>query len=433
MKKFNLIFTVILLSIIIYAYDQSIEITGTEREKKAEKKAEDSFVNEEVERFKRQAEKKKAKGEPVEETEESVIEESQQMFRNRCQKLRDMIKKDVRDIRFYGRVVDQSTNPIPNALIPFSLTHYNIFTAYKETYFKIYTDDRGFFEITDAKGLKLSFEKPIKEGYEFAKDSRANKVYNYHLKRKHIPSPNNPVLFIMRKTPKKGLMIKVGSSFRTIKSLNCPVYSRFFADDRSFEHLTWKGKWFKEKGYFQKEAPKFKITAYPTLDINVYKIKFELLPNGLFARPDEVTQKEIDKLDYDDLTRSNMEMIPEAPKTGYQSEISVLFTNDMIKPLKEVCFIKVLATKNITLYGKFLFKIINDKSEERPYIDIINKCYLNVVGTRNLLYDDYLNCFERERIKQGDIKAQKIIEERKKYSTKEEDKQMIFNHYKLYE
>jgi len=440
MKK--IILTVVLIAIIVYAYDPSIETTGTEKEKNILKDLEQEHIDSELKIYRKSVEQKKAKGKTIDKTEQEVIDNAKASFNYKVKKTAEIIKKSTDDINFFGRVVNQSTNPIPNAIVPFKLSHYNIFTNLKRTKYKCYTDENGCFEITDARGLSLSFDKPIKDGYELTKNCRANYLYSYDRRPLHQPDPINPVLFIMRKVPEKALTFVVaGSDYIEIKTLNFPIYSRFFrfkdynVDVEKVKYrVDWRTRWFKEKGYFKIGSPKFKFTAFSTTDTNVYKITFELVPDGEFARCSEKTQKIINQVISDRWFPSTLkkEIATEAPETGYQSEMSVIFTNNMKKTLKSLYFFKVQATENQTLYGKLIFKIRSKKNKTRPYIYISQECYLNVEGTRNLLYDSNLECFEKERIEKGETKALELMEVRKNRSSKEKEKQKILKEYKLY-
>ncbi len=423
MKKIILIISVSLLAIVIYAYDSSIETTGTEKEKNFLKELEKEYINEALELYQKNVEKKKAKGETVTQTKQDVTNKTKAKFNYDMEQIATRAKKLTDDVNFFGRVVDLSSNPIANVTIPFKLTHYNIFTNLKRSQYKCYSDENGYFEITDAKGLSLSFDKPIKECYEYVWDCRAANRYNFDSRPLHYPDPNKPVLFIMRKIPEKALMIKSTAS-PTINWLEQSVYSHQLGS-------SWEEKYFKEKGYFQEKITRIKFTAHPTSDENVYKITFELEPKGEFAWPNIETQKIIDKTSYYKLADRNSEIVNEAPLKGYQPEISVIFTNNT-DTLKGLCFIKVPATKNITLYGKLIFRITNDADEPSPYINLRSTTYLNIEETRNLLYGDDLNYFEKLRIEEGEEKAKEYLEEKKKNSTLGRQKRKVADEYKLY-
>ena len=422
MKKI-IIITVVLLISVIYAYDKSIETVGTEKEKNLKKNLKQEYIDDALKMYQESLAQKKAKGETINKTEQEVIDQAIARFDYRMKKFEKIIKKDTDDVNFFGRVVDQSTNPISNVIIPFSLYHYNIFTIAKDTFYKCESDENGYFEITDAKGLRLYFEKPLKEGYELTKDCRAASGYSYNSRPLHYPDPNKPVLFIMRKIPEKALMIKSTTDI-TIKTTKKPVYDPII-------WWSWEKQYIKEKGYFSEKIPRLKFTCYPTTDANVYNIKFELEPNGEFARPNSETQKNIDKTSYYNLSNRKLEIVNEAPLRGYQPEFSVIFTNNT-DTSKGLCFIKVPATKDITLYGKLIFRITNDADEPSPYINLRSTTYLNIEETRNLLFGDDLNYFEQLRIEEGEEKALESIEKIKRNRTLGRQKQKVADEYKLY-
>ena len=457
MKKIIFIIPILLFAVIVYAYDPSIETTGTEKEKKSQTLAEQKIINRATNDFASMVKRKKKNNELIEVTKEDYIENAVRNFRKNCQKMKNLIKNESTNINFYGRVVDQSTNPIANVLIPFSLYHYNIYTARKVTFFRLYTDENGCFEIIDARGLSLSFDKPIKDGYEFAKDCKAATGYKYNRKYtpqyRHHPDPNNPVLFFMKKIPKKALIFSFGTSKK------CHSFNNFF-NDKCYSHIYTNSfsipnrttaKWFNEKGYFQGKKLKpqyrstetidnallnkpqhiqsdfaFEFAIYPTPDTNVIKIVFYLSPDVSLTLPTET--KKIDN------------PIKEAPKTGYQlSEISLLFTNGF-KHIGKTMFFKVSATTNKILYGR-LSVTINESDKNSPrlyrsirrapfYISIGYNMDLNVEGTRNLLVDRERTNYEMRCIQKGEVEAREDMERGKK--RKNEEKNRVLKYYKLY-
>ena len=453
MKKIIFIIPILLFAIIAYAYDPSIETTGTEKEKKSQTLAEQKIINRATNDFANMVKRKKKNNEPIEITKEDYIEKSVRNFRKNCQKMKDLIKNKSTNINFYGRVVDQSTNPIANALVPFTLYHYNIFTAYKNTFFKLYTDENGCFEIIDARGLDLSFDKPIKDGYEFAPNCMADTLYNYVNRPIHHPDPNNPVLFFMKKIPKKALIFSFGASKKRHSFnnfYNDKLYSHIYTNSFSIPNKT-TAKWFNEKGYFQGKKLKpqyrstetidnvlhnkpqhiqsdfaFEFAIYPTHDTNVIKVVFYLSPDASLTLPIET--KKIDG------------SVKEAPKSGYQlSEVSLLLTNGF-KHIGKTMFFKVSAATNKILYGRLLVTI-NELDKNSPrlyrsirrapfYISVGYNMDLNVEGTRNLLKDNERIYDEMLRLNYGETKVLENRERRKE--RKNEEKNKVLKYYKLY-
>ena len=453
MKKIILILTVVLIAIIAYAYDPSIETTATEKEKNLLKETEQKYVNDELEIYQKSVEQKKAKGKTIDKTEQEVINNATNMFESRMKKMDKMVKSNVADINFYGKVVDQSTNPISNALVPFTLYHYNIFTIKKATNYKCYTDENGYFEIIDARGLSLWFDKPIKDGYEFAPNCMADTLYNYVNRPIHHPDPNNPVLFFMKKIPKKALIFSFGASKKRHSFnnfYNDKLYSHIYTNSFSIPNKT-TAKWFNEKGYFQGKKLKpqyrstetidnvlhnkpqhiqsdfaFEFAIYPTHDTNVIKVVFYLSPDASLTLPIET--KKIDG------------SVKEAPKSGYQlSEVSLLLTNGF-KHIGKTMFFKVSAATNKILYGRLLVTI-NELDKNSPrlyrsirrapfYISVGYNMDLNVEGTRNLLKDNERIYDEMLRLNYGETKVLENRERRKE--RKNEEKNKVLKYYKLY-
>ena len=73
------------------------------------------------------------------------------------------------------------------------------------------------------------------------------------------------------------------------------------------------------------------------------------------------------------------------------------------------------------------------KGKPQSYVYVSYRIYLNIEGTRNLLYDYYLEDYERNRIKIGEVKALEHMKRLKNMSSKEKEKQKILRDYnKLY-
>ncbi len=74
MKKIYLFLIIMLLAIITYAYDKSIETTGTEKEKNFLKDVEQEYIDSELKIYRKSVEQKKAKGKTINKTEQDVID-----------------------------------------------------------------------------------------------------------------------------------------------------------------------------------------------------------------------------------------------------------------------------------------------------------------------------------------------------------------------
>lgn len=91
MKKFNLILTVVLLTIIVYAFDKSIETTGTQKEKDFKKNLKQKYIDEALKMYQESVKQKRAKGEAIDKTEEDVVNKAIERFNYRMQKADKMV------------------------------------------------------------------------------------------------------------------------------------------------------------------------------------------------------------------------------------------------------------------------------------------------------------------------------------------------------
>jgi|GEM_PF-3477824 len=91
MKKFNLILTVVLLTIIVYAFDKSIETTGTQKEKDFKKNLKQKYIDEALKMYQESVKQKRAKGEAINKTEEDVVNKAIERFNYRMQKADKMV------------------------------------------------------------------------------------------------------------------------------------------------------------------------------------------------------------------------------------------------------------------------------------------------------------------------------------------------------
>lgn len=102
------------------------------------------------------------------------------------------LEKAIRPIEFYGKVIDQSEQPIEGADAQFSRTYTSPPVSKK-------TDINGQFFLTGTTGRYLSVEVS-KPGYYATKSNRMSFDYSPELALDfHRPDPNKPVIFELRK------------------------------------------------------------------------------------------------------------------------------------------------------------------------------------------------------------------------------------------
>jgi len=119
------------------------------------------------------------------------------------------IDKDNTPIEFYGKVVDQHGNPVPDAKIVAEVRtdHFKEYRSDKKNVL-LGTDQAGNFDLIGAYGSALSLNI-TKEGYELS--SKAERGYLY-LPNGRSPNPENRMIFHMWKL--EGKAVLNGSSWQ---------------------------------------------------------------------------------------------------------------------------------------------------------------------------------------------------------------------------
>jgi hypothetical protein len=100
-------------------------------------------------------------------------------------------------IDFYGKVIDQFGQPVVNAEVELNWT--TVVGPIPDPKKSIFTGPDGKFEITGIQG-KVLLVDILKEGYNRTDNSQGNFEYAaFYQDDFHVPDPNNPVLFHLRK------------------------------------------------------------------------------------------------------------------------------------------------------------------------------------------------------------------------------------------
>lgn len=110
-----------------------------------------------------------------------------------------------KQIVFYGRVVDQYSNPVEDAVVALNVPQPTGFLREHARRNAVRTDKEGFFEVSGRtwkiKGRALHIESISKEGYEFKSQGMTTLIqYEETLKNAHKPDKSSPVLYRIRKT-----------------------------------------------------------------------------------------------------------------------------------------------------------------------------------------------------------------------------------------
>ena len=109
-------------------------------------------------------------------------------------------------INFWGKVVDEKGNPIPNATVELGTADrpWETGSSYERT-----TDSNGLFAITGVKGLSISVDVS-KGGYYKTSHSRGQFSYAQPSGNKGpLPMPDNPIVFELRKMGQVESLVQV--------------------------------------------------------------------------------------------------------------------------------------------------------------------------------------------------------------------------------
>lgn len=116
-------------------------------------------------------------------------------------------------IDFYGKIVDQNTNPVTDASVTVEVLHYSadpkeLFSGTETMEVKSSAD--GCFDVHDAVGRRLFVAQIRKEGCEFVLADNTNRGFDYTPGNLNIHMPNaaKPVVFVMRKLGDTTLLLE---------------------------------------------------------------------------------------------------------------------------------------------------------------------------------------------------------------------------------
>jgi hypothetical protein len=114
-------------------------------------------------------------------------------------------KTHIVPIEFYGLVIDQNSNPVPDAKINATILqlHANpnspLWTEEKEIPMKAETDEEGHFVIQGMKGSSLHIDSVKKAGYQLSPKNKSLYVYYATSIEPFHPNSQNPVIIKMWK------------------------------------------------------------------------------------------------------------------------------------------------------------------------------------------------------------------------------------------
>lgn len=135
-----------------------------------------------------------------------VFEELSESQRNDPQVLA-YIKAFRTPISFYGKVIDQDGEPVPDATILFSALNKPFNTNHPTTGYTRETDNDGIFSITGIRGSDLTI-RVQKNGYQTLPSEFSSVYYSNPTRKVKIPTEENPAVFVLEKLHEPTKLIK---------------------------------------------------------------------------------------------------------------------------------------------------------------------------------------------------------------------------------
>lgn len=103
------------------------------------------------------------------------------------------VSMNLRPLKFYGQVIDDSDTPVSDALVKFQIGQ---IMGIKKI--RVFTNNQGLLDVSDEVGRGLFLKTIEKSGYEY-NHAFSGTRYSYENDGTFIPDKNNPVVFKVRK------------------------------------------------------------------------------------------------------------------------------------------------------------------------------------------------------------------------------------------
>ncbi len=142
---------------------------------------------------------------------QTVVPDSEETELSSEEKIEKVLQKYIVPITFYGKVIDEKGNPVKGATAFFSV---NDLSEDSATKFEIKSDDEGLFSLSNVKGGGASVRVFKEEYYTSPTEYR---YFDYSHGTKHIPDPNDPVVFHLHKKGEAAELVKVDKTVRIPK------------------------------------------------------------------------------------------------------------------------------------------------------------------------------------------------------------------------
>lgn len=274
---------------------------------------------------------------------------------------RDIAQKSNRPIQFYGKVIDQDENPIPDVKVTLGIRTTKLIAGLTGDAFDypvVTTDAQGRFTITDAKGALLTVKALEKEGYE-PSIKKINQAYWYWRDPSQVftPNPDAPEVFRMWR--------KEGAEYLVVKGVSKRI--PYDGTATSFDLLTGKA------------------TASGDLRITLLRD-----PQQIKRGQRNYEWTAIIEVPQGGLILSEDEQMFRAPEQGYQPKlgIHVAANSPGWSDMKDIAV--YLKLRDGKYYGRATLSLMvgSDNPEGTPFN---MRSAVNPSGSRNLEYDSAQN------------------------------------------
>ncbi|RRJ96216.1 carboxypeptidase regulatory-like domain-containing protein [Opitutaceae bacterium TAV4] len=276
------------------------------------------------------------------------------------EQLHEIMTSANQPISFFGKVIDQDGNPIPDVKVTFQIRYMkevgSIGIGDTFDYPSVTTGSDGCFAITGAKGSVLAVKSLEKSGYEPSEHATRGTYWYWRDQDPYRPDADAPQIFRMWK--------QAGAEYLIRKSF--VFHLKYDGTPTSFDLMTGKQKPDGDIRISVKRNPRELQYGHKNYEWN---LKIEILTGGMIE--------------------TDADQMYLAPTSGYQREIifhmpanSTEWSN--VKESKVY-----LNFDNYKYYGRghFRFRSMYDDS----YPNFVMNFFINPSGSRNLEYDPLQN------------------------------------------
>ncbi len=252
-------------------------------------------------------------------------------------------------IRFFGKVIDEKGSPVAGATASFLWTD---MSSEGTSSLQATTDDSGRFSLENAKGKRLQVRVTKNDYYTSANNSYSFEYAAFFEENYHLPDPDNPVVFWLRK---KGDVPQELTVRRTLMGIK-PTGEAHYID------LTTTRKPGDGRGDIA-----ISITRTAAADVKQYD-----------------WSASIEGVNGAELLESTDEFMFEAPEAGYKRSYSYQFASSDPSWKNQTRRKYFMRARNGKIYGRLEISFI-PKYRDSGAIDI--KFFVNPTSSRNLEYE----------------------------------------------